>query len=77
MKKLTSVLAVFALSMALAISNPGTAQTADNSATTTQDSEEEDDDSGNWGLLGLLGLGGLLGLRKRDDHRVPNTGMNR
>jgi len=68
MKKLTTLLSLVALSVAVTVTTPAFAQDGDAATTTTTEHHEDgDDDSGKWGLAGLLGLLGLLGRRKRDE----------
>ena len=69
LKRLTA-----ALSLAIAVAAPVSAQTTDTSreASATRQTTSENRD---WGWLGLLGLVGLAGLMRRrpEDHRYDTT----
>ena len=72
MKKLTSILTMFAVCCFLTIASNQSVMAQENTNTEQRD---DDDDDADYGWIGLIGLAGLLGLRKRDrdDRNVRTT----
>lgn len=73
MKKLKTIFGVMVISSLVILTTPVSAQSGENSVSTSHTTEDRHDDSGKWGLLGLLGLAGLLGLNKKGDQKYSGT----